>query len=280
MIKLFAFDLDGTLLDNKSNLSESSIEAIKKLDEAGIKVVLASGRVFPSIKYHQKMLGISGPIVSTNGSLISLDGKEVYKSYYIDDKHLRDLYEFALSHKLEFHFYDEENLYTNRLNLERIKHLRIDNDYGLNYQIDLIIKSDPVSYLIEKGGKALKFQISGIDQNETPREELLELINEEFSDKLYITSSYDSLVEIGNKYATKWSSIEEICQILGINNNEVAAIGDSYNDMPMIEKSAIGFAMGNANDTLKQMADKIVASNESGGILEAANYVLEVNKNV
>ncbi len=280
MIKLFAFDLDGTLLDNKSNLSESSIEAIKKLDEAGIKVVLASGRVFPSIKHHQKMLGISGPIVSTNGSLISLDGKEVYKSYYIDDKRLRDLYEFALSHKLEFHFYDEENLYTNRLNLERIKHLRIDNDYGLNYQIDLIIKSDPVSYLIEKGGKALKFQISGIDQNETPREELLELINEEFSDKLYITSSYDSLVEIGNKYATKWSSIEEICQILGINNNEVAAIGDSYNDMPMIEKSAIGFAMGNANDTLKQMADKIVASNESGGILESVNYVLEVNKNV
>lgn len=280
MIKLFAFDLDGTLLDNKSNLSESSIEAIQKLDDAGIKVVLASGRVFPSIKHHQKTLGIKGPIVSTNGSLISLDGSKVYKSYYIDDNYLRDLYDFALRHKLEFHFYDEENLYTNRLNLERIKHLKIDNDYGLNYQIDLIIKSDPVSYLIEKGGKALKFQMSGIDQNDTPREKLLELINEEFSDNLYITSSYDSLVEIGNKYATKWSSIEEICQILGIDNSEVAAIGDSYNDIPMIENSALGFAMGNANDTLKQIADKIVASNESGGVLEAVNYVLEANKNV
>lgn len=280
MIKLFAFDLDGTLLDNNSNLSESSIEAIKKLDEAGIKVVLASGRVFPSIQYHQKILGIRGPIVSTNGSLISLEGKEVYKSYTLDDEILISLYEFALKHKLEFHFYDEENLYTNRLNLDRIDHLRIDNDYGLNYQVNLIVNNDPVSYLIENGRKAIKFQMSGIDQNETPREELLEIINKEFKEKLYITSSYDSLVELGNKNSTKWTSIEEICQVLGINKSEVAAIGDSYNDMPMVENSALGFAMGNANDSLKQLADIVVSDNESAGVLEAVNYVLGANRNV
>lgn len=280
MIKLFAFDLDGTLLDNNSNLSESSIEAIKKLDEAGIKVVLASGRVFPSIKYHQKKLGIRGPIVSTNGSLISLDGKEVYKSYPLDDEVLISLYEFALKHKLEFHFYDEENLYTNRLNLDRIDHLRIDNEYGLNYQIDLIIKKDPVSYLLDRGGKAIKFQMSGLDQNQIPKEKLLEILNHKYKDKAYITSSYDSLVEIGNKNATKWTSIDEICQVLGINKSEVAAIGDSYNDMPMVENSALGFAMGNANDSLKQLADIVVSDNESAGVLKAVNYVLGANRNV
>lgn len=280
MIKLFAFDIDGTLLDNNSKVTEESIEALRKLDEAGIKVVLASGRVFPSIKYNQALLGIKGPIVATNGSLISLDGREVFKSYYIENALLIKLYEFCLDNKLDFHFYDEENYYTNRLNLDRIKHLRIENDFGMNYQVDLIIKDNPVSYLISQGKKAVKFQISGIDEKEIPKEEIIDLLDKEFGEDLYITASGDSILEIGNKNATKWTSIEEICEILGIYTNEVAAIGDAYNDIPMVKEAGLGFAMGNAKDKLKDLADIIVADNESGGVLEAVNYVLEANKNV
>ena len=280
MIKLFAFDIDGTLLDNNSKVTDESREALKKLDDAGIKVVLASGRVFPSIKYNQKSSGISGPIVATNGSLISLDGKEVYKSYYIEDDLLKKLYEFCLEYKMDFHFYDEDNYYTNRLNLDRIKHLKIDNDFGMNYQVDLIIKNDPVSYLINQGKKAIKFQISGIDEKEISKEKIIDLLEKNFGEDLYITASGDSLLEIGNKNATKWTSIEEICDKLGIYTSEVAAIGDAYNDIPMVKGAGLGFAMGNAKDKLKGVADVIVADNESGGALEAVNYVLEANKNV
>lgn len=280
MIKLFAFDIDGTLLDNNSNVTDESREGLKKLDDAGIKVVLASGRVFPSIKYNQKLLGIPGPIVATNGSLISLDGREIYKSYYIEDDLLKKLYEFCLEYKMDFHFYDEDNYYTNRLNLDRIKHLKIDNDFGMNYQVDLIIKNDPVSYLINQGKKAIKFQISGIDEKEISKEKIIDLLEKDFGEDLYITASGDSLLEIGNKNATKWTSIEEICDKLGIYTNEVAAIGDAYNDIPMVKGAGLGFAMGNAKDKLKEVADVIVADNESGGALEAVNYVLEANKNV
>lgn len=280
MIKLFAFDIDGTLLDNNSKVTDESREALKKLDDAGIKVVLASGRVFPSIKYNQKLLGITGPIVATNGSLISLDGREIYKSYYIEDDLLKNLYEFCLEYKMDFHFYDEDNYYTNRLNLDRIKHLKIDNDFGMNYQVDLIIKNDPVSYLINQGKKAIKFQISGIDEKEISKEKIIDLLDKDFGEDLYITASGDSLLEIGNKNATKWTSIEEICDKLGIYTNEVAAIGDAYNDIPMVKGAGLGFAMGNAKDKLKEVADVIVADNESGGVLEAVNYVLEANKNV
>ena len=280
MIKLFAFDIDGTLLDNNSKVTDESREALKKLDDAGIKVVLASGRVFPSIKYNQKLLGITGPIVATNGSLISFDGREIYKSYYIEDDLLKNLYEFCLEYKMDFHFYDEENYYTNRLNLARIKHLKIDNDFGMNYQVDLIIKNDPVSYLINQGKKAIKFQISGIDEKEISKDKIIDLLEKNFGEDLYITASGDSLLEIGNKNATKWTSIEEICDKLGIYTNEVAAIGDAYNDIPMVKGAGLGFAMGNAKDKLKEVADVIVADNESGGALEAVNYVLEANKNV
>ena len=280
MIKLFAFDIDGTLLDNQSKMPETSIEAIKKLDDAGIKVVLASGRVFFSIQHIQKSLGITGPIVSTNGSLISMDGVKVHKSYYIENELLTSLYEFCLKYKLEFHFYDEGNYYSNRLNFDRIKHLKLENDYGLNYQVDLIIKNDPVTFLKEQKKNALKFQISAIDKNKISREKIIDLLVDEFKDELYITGSGDTLIEIGNKNATKWSSVEEICENLGIDNSEVAAIGDAYNDIPMVKGAGLGFAMGNAKSQLKDLADIIVADNESAGVLEAVNYVLEANRNV
>lgn len=280
MIKLFAFDIDGTLLDNKSKVPDSSIEALKKLDDAGIKVVLASGRVFSSVKYNQNLLNIRGPIVATNGSLISLDGRDIYKTYPLEEDKLKQLYEFCISNKLDFHIYDDENYYTNRVNLEKIKHLEIDNNYGMNYQVNLIYKNDPISYLIENNKKAVKFQISGIDDNDLSRNEIVKILNNDFSDSLYITSSGFSQLEIGNKNATKWSSIEEICEILGINKNEVAAIGDAHNDIPMVSNAELGFAMGNAKEELKEVADVIVADNESFGVLEAVNYILEVNRNV
>lgn len=280
MIKLFAFDIDGTLLDNKSKVPDSSIEALKKLDDAGIKVVLASGRVFSSVKYNQNLLNIRGPIVATNGSLISLDGRDIYKTYPLEEDKLKQLYEFCISNKLDFHIYDDENYYTNRVNLEKIKHLEIDNNYGMNYQVNLIYKNDPISYLIKNNKKAVKFQISGIDDNDLSRNEIVKILNNDFSDSLYITSSGFSQLEIGNKNATKWSSIEEICEILGINKNEVAAIGDAHNDIPMVSNAELGFAMGNAKEELKEVADVIVADNESSGVLEAVNYILEVNRNV
>lgn len=280
MIKLFAFDIDGTLLDNKSKVPDSSIEALKKLDDAGIKVVLASGRVFSSVIYNQNLLNIKGPIVATNGSLISLDGRDIYKTYPLGEDKLKQLYEFCISNRLDFHIYDDENYYTNRVNLEKIKHLEIDNNYGMNYQVNLIYKNDPISYLIENNKKAVKFQISGIDDNDLSRNEIFKILNNDFSDSLYITSSGFSQLEIGNKNATKWSSIEEICKILGINKNEVAAIGDAHNDIPMVRNAELGFAMGNAKKELKEVADVIVADNESFGVLEAVNYILEVNRNV
>lgn len=280
MIKLFAFDIDGTLLDSSISMPEENINALRKLNESGIKTVLASGRVLTSIKYYQEMIGYDNPIVATNGTVIALDSKNIHKSYYIDDEILKDLYEFCKAYKLDFHFYDEENYYTNRVNLDRIKHLKINNDYGMNYQVDLIIKKDPVSYLLSKGKSANKFQIAGIDTNKLSQEEIVKKVNEEFADKLYITSSGSNIIELSNKNSSKWNSISEICEILGISRKEVAAIGDSYNDLPMIENAKIGFAMGNANETLKEKADIIVGDNDSSGIVEACDYVLRFNKDV
>ena len=79
MIKLFAFDIDGTLLDSSISMPKENINALRKLNESGVKTVLASGRVLASIKYYQNIIGYDNPMIATNGTVIALDSKNIHK---------------------------------------------------------------------------------------------------------------------------------------------------------------------------------------------------------
>ena len=76
----------------------------------------------------------------------------------------------------------------------------------------------------------------------------------------------------------KWEGIKILANHLGIKSDELAAIGDSYNDLPMVENAHLGFAMGNGNEDIKEAASYVVSDNNSDGIKEAAEIILNYNK--
>ena len=77
--------------------------------------------------------------------------------------------------------------------------------------------------------------------------------------------------EITNENVNKWTAIEFLINRLGISKEEVIAIGDNMNDKEMVENAGLGVVMGNSNPTMKDLADEIVADNNSDGVLEAIN---------
>ena len=77
--------------------------------------------------------------------------------------------------------------------------------------------------------------------------------------------------EITNENVNKWSAIEFLLEKLNIKKEEVMAIGDNMNDKEMIESAGMGVVMGNSNPKMKEIADVIVADNNSEGVLEAFN---------
>lgn len=79
MIKLFAIDMDGTLLNSKDRINESSIEAIRKLNESGVKTVLCSGRVVTSLKVNNDILQTDNPMIANNGAVIKVNSKKSSK---------------------------------------------------------------------------------------------------------------------------------------------------------------------------------------------------------
>ena len=278
MIKLFAIDMDGTLLNSNSDISEKNIEAMKELNQAGIKTVLTSGRVSSSVDYFNEKIGIDNPMVANNGAVIKLSKDEVLATHPLDDDELINLLEFCDENEFSFNFYDANTFYTNRLILERLNHLKIDSNYGMNYQCDIYVSSNPYKELKRRKHMANKMLISGLDSHPYGQEKAVKIIEDRFLNELYVTSSGFGFIEIMHKNVDKWSSILELAEFLGINSNEIAAIGDSNNDLPMIENSKISFAMRNANESVKKAARHEVLDNDSDGFINAKDIIINYNK--
>ncbi len=86
--KLICIDMDGTLLNNKHEISERNKEAIRKATERGVKVAVTTGRLFASAKYYAGLLGVKTPIISCNGAFIREkdEDKVIYESVLNEDQ--------------------------------------------------------------------------------------------------------------------------------------------------------------------------------------------------
>lgn len=280
MIKLFAFDLDGTVLNSRSMIDKETIDAFKKLDENGIKFVFATGRVTTSVAYFMEKTGVDNPLVANNGAAIFLNKDTLLKESYIDTDILKRLRDFAKTRRLYYHFYDLNTYYSEYLVNARLKHLEKEEDTGYGYQVNISISEDPIEQLSINNSKAFKFQIFADEEKGFKKDDMIRELVDEFGDDLYVTSSGEYFIEIMAKNVSKWQAIMEIAQTLGIKKSEIAAIGDQDNDYPMIANAGLSFAMGNAIDSIKEVADYRVSNNDDFGVVEAIEKVLELNKNV
>lgn len=277
MIKLFAMDLDGTSLDSNSILQEKTINALKKLDENGIKFVFTSGRATPSVRYLMESTGIDNPLVTNNGALAFINKENLIYQNPLKYEEVEELINFSQENKLFFQFYDLDTYYSNRMCPERFNHLEKDSTYGMNYQVNFSFSTKPLKELKLRKNSAFKFQIF-LDKNDSNK---LSMILEKVSEMgLYATTSSYGMIEIMQKNVNKFNGLSEISYLLGISKEEMAAIGDQDNDIPMLENVGMSFAMGNAIDKVKEISDFVVSTNDEFGLVDAINIVLEKNSHV
>lgn len=277
MIKLFAMDLDGTSLDSNSILQEKTINALKKLDENGIKFVFTSGRATPSVRYLMESTGIDNPLVTNNGALAFINKENLIYQNPLKYEKVEELINFSQENKLFFQFYDLDTYYSNRMCPERFNHLEKDSTYGMNYQVNFSFSTRPLKELKLRKNSAFKFQIF-LDKNDSNK--LSTILGKVSEMGLYATTSSYGMIEIMQKNVNKFNGLSEISYLLGISKEEMAAIGDQDNDIPMLENVGISFAMGNAIDKVKEISDFVVSTNDEFGLVDAINIVLEKNSHV
>lgn len=289
MYKLIAIDLDGTLLNSYGQVSERNREALKKAQEKGIQIVLASGRSTNSVKNIANELGGNNYIICGNGSLVyDLQSDEIIYDKFIEKKKALQIIKICEENSIYYNvytenmviakslsnnvlFYHQEN--ANKPDSRKTKINLVENiyEYIQNIENENILKftiSDSSSIIFNSIIKKLR-EIKNIDVLDVAHmsRKIIKAGTEEVQMAYYYT-------EITSENVDKWNAIKWLAERLDIPNEEVIGIGDNVNDKLMIENSGLGVAMGNSAPYIKEIADRVVASNNDDGVAEIIEEII------
>ncbi len=258
-IKLVAIDLDDTLLDPGLNISSRCLEAIQRAQEKGILVTLATGRMYSSALPYARLLQVDVPLITYQGALVknSLSGEVLYNKPVPIELGV-EVMEYFRQSEVHYHCYFGDQLCMEKLSEE-----------GRQYAILAGVEPVIISSLIERARYEASYKILAVVEDEARIIDMEKHLKGLYGFTLNITRSKSHFLETMHPRATKGDALEVVASHYGIKQDEVMALGDSYNDLDMIEWAGLGVAMGNAREEVKQAADYITFSNDEEGVAEA-----------
>ncbi|SDK70030.1 Cof-type HAD-IIB family hydrolase [Natronincola ferrireducens] len=263
--RLIVVDMDGTLLSNKHDISEENKRVLKEAMARGVKVAIATGRIYTSARFYAKILGIATPIIACNGAFIRDDDRD--KVIYCNPMKQEDVIKIAKlckDHEIYFQFYGQDKMYIEELKYSARKYYEWNLKQERENQIQIIRLDDTMTYLQENDIKVLKMIIMDEDLEKLAK---VKKSIEEIS-SIEINKSWYDNIEIMNKGVSKGQAIKALGEILNISKEEIIAFGDNYNDLSMKDYVKTFVAMGNGEEYVKQQASYITADNDKDGVAE------------
>lgn len=262
-IKFIACDLDGTLLNGQGAISARTQAVIKLAQDKGAIFSIATGRMFCSALQFASLLETKGPVISYNGALVkeAVTG-QVLRSLPLDLAAAGEVLAYCKEKGWYAQKYENDFLYVHSL-----------TGYAERY-------SKKVNVPVEAQGEAFYEFVQPPDKlmlvvepEEQPS--ILADLKEKFAGKVFITTSNSRFVEIIRPGVNKAAALKFVCSHLGVDSSEVMAIGDSFNDMEMLEYAGVGVAVENADPQVKAISDFVTLSNDNDGVAKAIEkYVL------
>ena len=268
MYKIVASDLDGTLLDSTGNISDENIKAIVELAKNGVFFVPASGRTYVEIPEKIKNIEEIRYIIYSNGAVV-FDRKTGEKvSFCIPNKTACDMYNLFNEFEIHITFRHDGKSYIDRnfFGEEYFEYYNLIPEH-IAVITDFAEKKDNFYDFLKSLDNIEVFALFFHDYEEKNRcKERLE----KFSDLRTVEISRYNL-EVCHKDAGKGNALSALCNMVGTEVKNTISMGDSGNDITMTKTAGLGLAMSNACDELKEVADKVICSNDE----HAVRYVVE-----
>jgi hypothetical protein len=263
-IKLLVLDIDGTIAGLSNDIRESVKQAILAAESRGVKVAIATGRMYRSALRFHRDIGSTLPLICYQGAWIQDPATQKRLRHLplskqtalqlldsFEEPHLRSL--------LSIHFYIDDQLYVpeiteaTRIYAERsgIQPIALQD-----LRRDLPGEPTKVLALCENPG-VLDGLLSSMRLRYTPAE-------------LYLTRSVATFFEATHPLANKGDAVQYLAEeFLGLQAANVMAIGDNFNDVEMITYAGVGVAMGNAPEGVKATANWVAPDVEEDGVAAA-----------
>ncbi|MCM3253774.1 HAD family hydrolase [Priestia aryabhattai] len=262
MIKLFVSDLDGTLLHEEKYVEQHNADALSELQRQGVEVCLASGRMDTEILKISTDINNTFHRISQNGGFVwTKENQELHGKVFEDDLAVK-LYKKMIDPNRITLVCSNDTNYVEQRN-EIIEALETHMFFPIEEQIKM---TDSFGHALSPS----KITVLG-DHDEMVA--LQKEVNEEFGDYIDTYISAKQCLDIMPKHISKGNAIEILLNHLQLKPEEIACVGDSFNDIPMFQLTPNSFAMATAPEAVQRHASAVVSS-----VSEAARIVLEKNK--
>ena len=288
MLKLVAIDLDGTMLNQYGIVTQRTKNSIKKAQENGIEIMIASGRPIDSVKTISKEIGSENYFISGNGSIIyDIKKDEIIYENVLKKQKALEIIKICEENSIFYNVYTEKEIIAKNLQYNVLYYHKENLTKSEEDKTHVNIVEDIYDYIEKTDSKVLKVMICDKHQTifnaimrklkEIDDIEVLEVshmsrkIIRQGTEEIPIEYFY---TEISAKNVDKWTALEFLKEKLQISSDEIVAIGDNVNDKKMIEKSGYGIAMGQSAPQIKEIADYITDSNVDDGVANSLDKLL------
>lgn len=257
--KLLVLDVDGTLVNNKKELSPQTLTTLLKIQHTGVRLVLASGRSPHGLSHLVDKLEMKkwgGYLLPYNGAqIIDTATHEVLFEKRIDPAMFPYLEKKAQKNGFAIFTYHQNQLITTHPENNHIL-----EEAALNNME--VVAVDNLSEAVDFSPCKCVL----VSDDEDALVSLKELWRKRLAGVLNVYRSESFFLEVAPKFIDKGNTLGVLIEKLGITTEEVMAIGDGRRDFAMLQLAGLGVAMGNAQDSIKACADYITESNENDGV--------------
>jgi len=251
--KLIALDLDGTLLNSALKLSDTNAEAVRQAMEAGVQVVLATSRWYGLAKRTADRLGITTPLICSNGAIVKrpTDGSELYH-LYVDADLAREVVTLGDDSGWEMFTTVGDATY-------------------MQMRPGVIPEKLPAGLRVadrqsDHLGEAAPTCVQVFGDGPVAEIEARFSINKPVGQPHYVVLTHPE--------AEKVRGLDAVCRELGVAPAETMAMGDSESDLAMLRFAGLGVAMRNSPDEVKKEALHIAPANDEDGVAWAVRRFL------
>ena len=260
--KLVVSDFDGTLVNEDGSILESTKRTINEYRENGGNFAISTGRLPEAIIDRAQELGLKGAVSCCQGAIIvDIQSKEVLFSDTIPNKTAVKICKKMEELGLHIHAYDLWEYYCN-MDDDALKFYKKATGTTPNLVLD-----KPLSKVLEEKGIGVYKMMVMVEPKDVPF--VFERLEKENFEGCAVTKSGDFLVEVINANYSKGTAISFLANYYGVSVENTIAVGDQWNDIPMIEVAGLGAAVANADNKLKAAADVVLsATNEQGAVGE------------
>ncbi len=254
--RLAAIDLDGTLLHSGTHtVTPGNAAAVGRALARGATIVLASGRQHETIAAFAEELRIPAgtPIISYNGALTRTLGGKTLSHRPVPAEAAQTVVHFAAEHGHHLNYYLDDVLYVReKTHWAQVYQERTGSVPRVVHDLARFDGQRPTKILL-------------IDTPEVT-DTLLKHFQEQFGDSLYITKTEDEYLEFMDRGVSKGEALSGVADALGVPQAQCVALGDSYNDIPMLRWAGLGVAMSSGRAEARAAADTLAPPADDDGV--------------